>query len=71
MKTYTIQFTLEEGSDEFWESNPTPEKVWDVVEFEMRHTNLDFDNVKIIKIVDETEYDEGEQQNGKLPEDID
>lgn len=64
MKTYTVQFLLSEGSDEFWEANPKPEEV---IKFIIQDLNQTFclsyltDNFKIIKIVDDTVYEEYEE----------
>lgn len=58
MKVWTIQFEIEEGSDEFWESNPTPFEMKEMVQ-----NALESDGVwpvdgslKIVKTVDTTEY---------------
>lgn len=55
MKTYTIQFDLFEGSDEFWESNPSPLEVLKLFKESVNY--LYIDNLKVIKFIDETEYE--------------
>ena len=56
MKIWTIQLDLEEGSDEFWESNPTPEQIIRVINDELNNTCLYTSNLKVVKIIDNNEY---------------
>ncbi len=70
MKTWTIQFELEEGCDEFWESNPSPEEVLDVVKAWLDYGDAagyhDYNNLKCIKIIDRHEhYPKVKEENEK------
>jgi hypothetical protein len=61
MKTWTIQFDLNQGCDEYWESNPTPTDVLKLFSEVLGTTSLydNFNNktLKIIKITDNTHYE--------------
>ena len=57
MKKYTIQFTLYGDGDEFWESNTTPREVLQDMYQTLEQRCTMFEDLKIIKIVDEEEYD--------------
>jgi len=56
MKAYTIQLELLEGSDEFWEGNPTPADILREIKQELDTSGFTISDIKITKIVDDTEY---------------
>jgi hypothetical protein len=56
MKTYRIEFTLEEGNNEFWEGNPDPKEVLELVLEALEKSVLYYRDVKITEIVDRTVY---------------
>ena len=57
MKKYTIQFEMEEGNDEFWNSSPTPGNVLAFIREEFNSLYIHINNIKIIKIIDVCIYD--------------
>jgi hypothetical protein len=63
MKKWTIQFELLEGNDEFWDDAPTPYEILQEVKRELDLVNLDIENLRCVKFIDETEYFEEESLN--------
>jgi hypothetical protein len=60
-KSYTVEFDLEEGSDEFWDNNPLPQEVLEVIREELAGVHLDIREIRITKIVDlKTYYEDHE-----------
>lgn len=59
-RLFTVQFVLEEGSDEFWDSNPNPKQVLSVLRAELPSCGLDMDpnTIKIVKVIDDNVYTE-------------
>lgn len=59
MITYTVQFEINGDGDEFWEGNPKPQEVIEMITLEMTklYPALDFHSLKIVKIVDTNVYD--------------
>lgn len=59
MITYTVQFEIDGNGDEFWEGNPSPQDVIEMITLEMQklYPALDWHRLKIVKIVDKTVYE--------------
>ena len=57
MKRWIFEFRLEEGADEFWESNPSKMQVYELVQSTLENAHLYVDNIKITKVEEECNYD--------------
>ena len=53
MKQYKFELVILEGSDEFWESNPSYDAVRDMIENTFVDAGVDFESVRIIQYIEE------------------
>lgn len=63
MKTITYQVIVTEGSDEFWESNPSKAELYELMIEALADAFINVEEVKIIRIDDITHYDKYSYQN--------
>ena len=60
---YTVQFTLNSGNDEFWDSYPSPKDVLEVLVEELKLPGLDIEDIRIVKVVDSNIYTPDDDDN--------
>jgi len=56
MKEYTFKLIISEGCDEYWESNPSPEDVCDLVNEVLYNSGFDILDLRLVQYKEDTAW---------------